>query len=306
MRKQPTYNIAKGISINIIELLLYKSLFFFQRGEGVKREIFYKNPKTILNKGTGFLSGYSHSLNPYTGCSFGCSYCYVRQMPVSLFREGEWGDWVDVKNGAANLLKKELQKAKKKGKVTIFMSSSTDPYQPIEYKEKVTRSLLEVMVEEPSDFLLVQTRSPLVRRDIDLFQQLGEKVRISMTIETDLESIRKAFTPSAPPVNARLKTLQMLKDAHVPTQATITPVLPSSDAFPELLKSLVERVCVDDYFMGDGSGGKRTKRLGIEKKYEELGLEEWYGPDVYEMVVDRLKKVFPEHQIYVSQPGFEP
>lgn len=272
----------------------------------MKREIFYKNPKTILNKGTGFLSGYSHSLNPYTGCSFGCSYCYVRQMPVSLFREGEWGDWVDVKNGAANLLKKELQKAKKKGKVTIFMSSSTDPYQPIEYKEKVTRSLLEVMVEEPSDFLLVQTRSPLVRRDIDLFQQLGEKVRISMTIETDLESIRKAFTPSAPPVNARLKTLQMLKDAHVPTQATITPVLPSSDAFPELLKSLVERVCVDDYFMGDGSGGKRTKRLGIEKKYEELGLEEWYGPDVYEMVVDRLKKVFPEHQIYVSQPGFEP
>lgn len=55
----------------------------------MKSELFYKNPKTILNKGTGFLSGYTHSLNPYTGCSFGCSYYYVRQMPVSLFREGE-------------------------------------------------------------------------------------------------------------------------------------------------------------------------------------------------------------------------
>ncbi len=99
-------------------------------------ELFYKNPKTILNKGTGFLSGYTHSLNPYTGCSFGCSYCYVREMPVSLFREGEWGNWVDVKNGAANLLKKELYRAKAKGNVTIFMSSSTDPYQPIEQKEK--------------------------------------------------------------------------------------------------------------------------------------------------------------------------
>ncbi|KQL52556.1 DNA photolyase [Heyndrickxia shackletonii] len=272
----------------------------------MNKDILYKNPKTILNKGTGYLSGYTHSLNPYTGCSFGCSYCYVRQMPVSLFREGEWGEWVDVKNGAADLLKKELQRAKKKGDVTIFMSSSTDPYQPIEYKEKVTRSLLEVMVQDPPDFLLVQTRSPLVRRDIDLFQQMGEKVRISMTIETDLESVRKHFTPGAPPVNARLKTLQMLKDAGIPTQATIAPVLPSSEAFPEILKTLVQRVCVDDYFMGDGSGGKRTKRLGMEKKYEELGLQEWYEPNAYKIVVDRLKKIFPAQQIFVSQLGFEP
>lgn len=74
------------------------------------------------------------------------------------------------------------------------MSSSTDPYQPIEQKEKVTRSLLEVMVEDPPDFLLIQTRSPLVSRDIDLLQQLKEKVRVSMTIETDSETIRKHFT----------------------------------------------------------------------------------------------------------------
>lgn len=69
-------------------------------------ELFYKNPKTILNKGTGFLSGYTHSLNPYTGCSFGCSYCYVREMPVSLFREGEWGNWVDVKKWSCTFTKK--------------------------------------------------------------------------------------------------------------------------------------------------------------------------------------------------------
>ena len=107
----------------------------------------YKSPKTLLNKGTGFLSGYTHSLNPYTGCTFGCSYCYVRQMPVSTFRGEEWGTWVDIKKQAADILRKELRRAKSKGKVTIFMSSSTDPYQPAEYKEEVTRSLLEVMVE---------------------------------------------------------------------------------------------------------------------------------------------------------------
>ena len=141
----------------------------------------YKTPKTLLNKGTGFLSGYSHSLNPYTGCTFGCSYCYVRQMPVSTFRGAEWGTWVDVKQDASIVFQKELQRAKAKGPVTIFMSSSTDPYQPIEHKEKITRSLLEIMVNDPPDFLFVQTRSPLVRRDIDMLSRLGQKVRVSMT-----------------------------------------------------------------------------------------------------------------------------
>ncbi|MED1470960.1 SPL family radical SAM protein [Bacillus salipaludis] len=271
-----------------------------------RSELTYKNPKTLLNKGTGYLGRYTHSLNPYTGCSFACSYCYVRQMPVSLFRKKEWGTWVDIKQGAANLLIKELRREKGKGRVTIFMSSATDPYQPIEYKEKVTRSLLEVMTIEPPDFLLIQTRSPLVCRDIDLLLKLEDRVRVSMTIETDLEEIRKHFTPHAPPIGARLKTLAQLKDAGIPTQATIAPVLPSSEGFPEKLRSIVNRVCIDDFFMGDGSGGRRTKRLGIEQIYENLGLTEWYGPVAYRLVYERLKPFFSENQILISQKGFEP
>jgi DNA repair photolyase len=271
----------------------------------VKSKLIYKYPKTLLNKGTGFLAGYSHTLNPYAGCSFGCSYCYVRQMPVS-FRGEEWGTWVDIKKGAAELLRKELTKAKSKGKVTIFMSSSTDPYQPIEYREEITRSLLEVMVEVPPDFLFVQTRSPLVQRDIDLFLRFKDRVRISMTIETDREEIRKHFTPGAPPITGRLKALQLLAEAGVPTQAAIAPVLPSSEEFPATLAEVVDRVCVDDYFMGDGSGGKRTRNLGIDSLYERLGLEEWYNPAAWRIVYDRLKGVFSDDQVYVSQEGFAP
>ncbi|BBI34033.1 SPL family radical SAM protein [Cohnella abietis] len=272
----------------------------------MKTEFLYKYPKTMLNKGTGFLSGYSHSLNPYTGCSFGCSYCYVRQMPVSLFRKAEWGTWVDVKKEAAGVFQKEYQKAKAKGPVTIFMSSSTDPYQPIENREQITRSLLKIMSCDPPDFLLVQTRSPLVRRDIDLLLQLGKHVRVSMTIETDLEEIRKHFSPYAPPIAARLKTLQLLAEAGVPTQATIAPILPSSDRFAEILRPLVTRVCVDDYFMGDGSGGKRTRNLGVDALYKQLGLEEWYHPTAYRKVYEQLKQHFSEDQIWISQQGFEP
>lgn len=272
----------------------------------------YKQPKSVLNKGTGFLSGYSYSLNPYSGCAFGCSFCYVRQMPVSLFRGAEWGSWVDIKQEAAAVFLKELQRAKSKSKspgggpVTIFMSSSTDPYQPIEYKERITRSLLEVMASDPPDFVLVQTRSPLVGRDIDLLKQLGDRVRVSMTVETDRDDIRKHFTPNAPPIQARLKTLQLLADAGVPTQAAIAPILPSSDRFAETLRPLVERVCVDNYVMGDGSGGKRTRKLGIEALYGQLGLERWYEPSAYMAVYDQLREVFNDDQLYVSQEGFEP
>ncbi|BFH63225.1 SPL family radical SAM protein [Paenibacillus azoreducens] len=266
----------------------------------------YKTPKSMLNKGTGFLSGYTHSLNPYAGCSFGCSYCYVRQMPVSTFRGKPWGTWVDIKQGAADVFRKELRKAKSKGPVTIFMSSSTDPYQPEEAKACVTRSLLEVMTEDPPDFLLVQTRSPLLKRDIDLLLRLGERVRVSMTVETDREDIRLRFTPGTPPIEARLRTLKQLKEAGIPAQATIAPVLPSSEEFPVKLRPLVNRICIDDYFMGDGSGGKRTRSLGVERIYQELGLEEWYSREAYRMVYERFIRVFAESDVYISQKGFEP
>lgn len=227
-------------------------------------------------------------------------------MPVATFRKEPWGTWVDIKKGAAALLQKELRRAKSKGKATIFMSSSTDPYQPVERKEAITRSLLEVMVRDQPDFLFVQTRSPLVRRDIDLFLQLQGKIRVSMTIETDREAIRKHFTPYAPSIRERLKTLQLLKEAGVPTQVTIAPLLPSSEEFPDVLARVVNRVCVDDYFMGDGSGGKRTERLGIAASYQQLDLEEWYSPSAYRIVYERLKKVFPEEQILLNQEGFLP
>jgi DNA repair photolyase len=263
--------------------------------------------KSILTPGRGLLNEYSHSLNPYAGCAFGCSYCYVRQLPVSLFREDEWGTWVDIKTNAAELLRKELIKAKKKGPVTIFMSSATDPYQPIEAKTLLTRRLLEVMLEVQPDFLFVQTRSPLVRRDLDLFKRFGDKIRISMTIETDKEEIRKAFAPTAPPIPARMNALKEITEAGVLTQATISPLLPCSREFPKKLKHLASRITIDDFWMGDGSGGKRTEKLGIYSIYEQLGMGKWYNPAAHKVVLKMLNEELEGTvEVLVSQNGFSP
>ncbi len=264
------------------------------------------HPKQLLTKASGFLTGYSHTLNPYVGCSFACSYCYVRQMPVQLFQEEEWGDWVTIKRDIAQLLEKEIRRAKKHGPVTIFMSSSTDPYQPIEHREQVTRSLLEAMIREQPDFLFIQTRGALVTRDMDLLKRLGNRVRVSMTIETDSDDIRKQFAPQAPPIKGRIKALQRLKEGGIPTQATIAPLLPSSKAFPEQLADVVDRVCIDDFFMGDGSGGKRTEKLKMSAIYTELGLEKWYERDTIWKVKRRFLNYFSEDQLFISKEGFLP
>jgi DNA repair photolyase len=81
------------------------------------------------------------------GCAFGCKYCYVRERPATKFREEEWGQYVDIQTNATDLLEKEFKKEKKKSiPMSISMSTATDPYQGIEAKTKLTRSLLEVNI----------------------------------------------------------------------------------------------------------------------------------------------------------------
>lgn len=259
-----------------------------------------------LTPASGYLQGYSHTLNPYVGCTFGCSFCYVRRLPVGLFRKEPWGSWVDAKKGDPAKLRDELVRAKRKGPIAVFFSSATDPYQPLEATAKVTRSLLEAMVEIPPDFVLLQTRSPLVARDIDVLQRLKSNVRVSMTVETDREDVRRIVTPSAPPIAARLKALRDLKASGVDTQAAVSPILPYSAGFAALLADVVPRVVVDDYFRGDGSEGRRSELLGMRELYSSHGWMEWYDPSQMDRFVQSLDTHFPPEAIGISANGFAP
>ncbi|RAP76600.1 SPL family radical SAM protein [Paenibacillus montanisoli] len=260
----------------------------------------------FLNPASGYLTGYSYTLNPYVGCSFGCSYCYVRRMPVAIFRNEPWGEWVEAKRFEEQPFRKEWGRALKKGDVTVFMSSATDPYQPAEAKEQVTRRILEVIANEPPMFLLLQTRSPLVLRDVELLQKLGDRVRVSMTVETDLEDVRKRLTPYAPPLAARLRAIRELRESGIPVQAAVSPLLPYSQQFAQLIADHVERVVVDDFFRGDGSGGKRSAQLKMEERYREIGHEALYAPQTADRFVDELRAIMPRGAVYFGHEGFMP
>ena len=261
--------------------------------------------KKILTEVKGYLDvGFTHSLNPYSGCAFSCRYCYVREMPIQKFKDIPWGKWLEVKINAADNFKNEMSKLRKKNNpINIFMSSATDPYQPIERKAKITRGILEQMIENPPDFLQIQTRSPLITRDIDLLVKLKEKcdVLVSMTIETDREDIKQIFAPSAPGIKLRLKALKEVHNAGISSQASISPVLPFTPDFPILLEGIVDHIWIDTLSIGDGAMGKRSERLGMPALFQEHELSKWYRKDLHQMVARHFEKYLTSAIIRVSK-----
>jgi DNA repair photolyase len=185
-----------------------------------------KHASSILSKATGFISSYDYTLNPYGGCVFGCSYCYAAFFAQTSELQESWGQWVQVKENALDLLRKKRKRPLVDK--TVYMSSVTDPYQPVERKLELTRALLDELLTYHQVKLVVQTRSPLVTRDIDLLKQFNF-VRVNMTVTTDDEVVRKAFEPTCPPNQARLDAIATVTAAGIPTTITMTPLLPVRD-----------------------------------------------------------------------------
>ncbi|HKX28529.1 MAG TPA: radical SAM protein [Blastocatellia bacterium] len=268
--------------------------------------------KSILNPTGGFLSSFTHSLNAYQGCAFGkgsCPYCYVRAMPIQKFAGQPWGDWVKAKINAPELLRQELEAAKRRGAfgaLRIFMSTATDPYQGAEAKFKLTRAILEVFAESgPFGLLVVQTRSPLVVRDLDLLQRLGAGVVISFTIETNRELVRRQITPTSPSIERRLETLARLTAAGLRTQAAISPVLPCDpEHFADLIEPRASRAVLDTLIDGDGANGRRSTALGMPQLLASLGYSEWLSREAHLPLLKALRERMGTARVGFSQAGF--
>jgi DNA repair photolyase len=151
-----------------------------------------------------------------------------------------WGQFVDVKVTAPDLLKLEITK-KKPGRVWI--SGVCDPYQPLEAKYKLTRQCLEILAQNNWS-VTVQTRSPLVLRDLDILKN-GRDFEVGFSITTADDSIRKLFEPAAPPIKDRVGALDELHRSGIRTFVMIAPMLPGAESLAEILAGKVDYVIVD-------------------------------------------------------------
>jgi DNA repair photolyase len=168
------------------------------------------------------------SINPYRGCEFACRYCYARYTHEFMeLRDPELFErLIFIKQNAAWLLRQELRKLRPSEE--IAMGTATDPYQPIERRARVTRSLLEVMAECKGMRLGIVTKSTLILRDLDLLLRFAEHNRLSLhiTITTPDTKLARILEPRAPRPDLRFKTVAALRKAGLRTGILCCPIMP--------------------------------------------------------------------------------
>jgi len=237
----------------------------------IVREIF---AKTILSKS----AIQDYALNAYVGCQHDCRYCYAHFMKRFTGHAEPWGSFVDVKVNAPDLLAREVLR-KKVGRVWI--SGVCDAYQPLEARHRLTRRCLEILVEHGWP-VTVQTKSPLVLRDLDILKRSAD-AEVGFTITTADERLRKVFEPGAPPLARRIEALEVLHAAGIRTFVMVAPLLPHAEGLARLLAGKVDSALLDRY-----------NYHYADQTYREQGLQSAMTEDFYQAAGERLRAAFGE------------
>jgi DNA repair photolyase len=219
--------------------------------------------KTILSKS----KVHDYVINPYVGCEHNCAYCYARFMKRFTGHLEPWGAFVDARVNAVELLQHEIWKKPVGG---VWVSGVCDAYQPLEKTYSLTRKCLELLVRNNWP-ITIQTKSPLVLRDLDLIRK-ARQIEVGLSITTLDEGIRRWFEPGAPPVRERITALKELHQAGVSTFAMIAPLLPGSEGLVKALAGKVDRVLIDklNYHYGDWVYRKHDLEKAKSDQYFQL------------------------------------
>ena len=198
--------------------------------------------RSVLNRCANAARPFAWTINPYRGCELGCRYCYARYTHefMGFTRWEDFEEKIYVKRDAARILRRELTPARLKGQ-QIALGTATDPYQPAERRYRVTRSLLEVIVQAEGLHLSITTKSDLVTRDLALLRRitLRNRLRVCFTITTLDRALARALEPRAVTPDRRLAALRTLADAGIPVGVAISPILPDLTDDPAALEAVI-------------------------------------------------------------------
>ena len=209
----------------------------------------------------------NYTLNPYSGCFHGCVYCFAINMTGKKDAAENWGEVVYVKTNLIELLRKEII-GKKRGMVGI--SSITDPYQAAESKYRFTRNAAEILLRNGFR-VTVQTKSPLVARDIDVFSRYRTTCDVGITITTMDRDVALTIEPHAPSPESRAGALRKLADEHVKIWIFAGPIIrginDSQDSIEKIFNmasSTGARIIYDTYAPYGGASALMHKTVNKE------------------------------------------
>lgn len=241
--------------------------------------------RTVISYNDSPDVGFDRSINPYRGCEHGCVYCFARPSHawLGLSPGLDFESRLFYKPDAPEILQQELA-VRGYRPAPIAVGINTDGYQPVERKLKITRRILEVLVEARHSFSIV-TKSALVERDIDLLKIAAAHnlVSVALSITTLDRTLARRMEPRAAAPQRRLTVVQNLSQAGIPVSVLVAPLI------PVLTDGELEKILEAARAAGAGAAGYVLLRLPHELK--EL-FQSWlraHEPLKAEHVMNRIR-----------------
>jgi DNA repair photolyase len=258
-------------------------------------EIYRAESAGILSPTSGFIAqaGFTHSLSPARNCTFACTYCYVHTMRIyGGLKPDDWNNWghfTTFKTNAPGLLRAALRPNQ-----IIYCSPLVDPYQPAEETECVMPRLLDELIARPPRVFALQTRGPLILRDLARLQRLAGRttLRVSFSITTDSECVRRLYEPHCAPIAERLETVRRLRAAGIAVYCTLAPLLPCDpEALIDLALDATDRDIIGDplHVRAVKKSGATTREAGVHISRAQ-GFSEWHDPAFQTAVVEKMRQ----------------
>lgn len=248
---QPDYFKGRGAQLNPHNTFL-KNAYVQDHAEGLdeplltnaQTEFVAERPKKIVNRVDSPDIPMPYSMNPYQGCEHGCVYCYARNTHQywGLSAGLDFERKIIIKENAAELLAKALQNPRW-NPAPIMLSGNTDCYQPAERKLQITRRMLQVLSKFRNPVGII-TKNSLILRDLDILRELAahDLVKVSISITTLNEELRRKMEPRTATGRQRLKTVERLSAAGIPVNVMVAPIIPglNSSEIVEIIRASAE------------------------------------------------------------------
>ena len=232
-------------------------------------KINFVDAKSIMTKSN--IPGIDYVINPYTGCTHSCIYCYAEFMKRFTNHGGEdWGSFIDVKQYDWDKIRPEKYNGK-----SILFSSVTDPYIPLEVRYKNTRQILEHLVGTTAEISIL-TKSKFVTRDIDLFKQF-ENIEVGISISNMDENISRRMEPVASKPIERLEALKEIHENGIKTYVFVSPIFPKITDVKQII----------DY----------SKEFADRFSFENFNYRPHNVPRIYKFI----EETHPEHLGYYKE-----
>ena len=256
--------------------------------------VYHAEARGILTATSGFIAeaGFTHSLSPARNCTFGCTYCYVPTMGIygGLQRPDweHWGRFTTFKSNAAEILQRSLRPEQ-----AIYCSPLVDPYQPAEVEEAMMPRLMDAVIARPPRVFVIQTRGPLILRDLGRLQTLARltRLRVSFSITTDCDDVRQLYEPLCAPISERFAVVRRLREAGIAVHATLAPLLPCDpEALIGLALEATDRDIVADPFhvRAVKTSGATTREAALRIS-EKRGYGGWHEPAYQSEIVETMR-----------------